>query len=162
LSKRCINSKRGSTWEAGHDGPNYHDQKRGRKMAATRLKSLAGVQIPDTKFANAALDLLEATSADFLFNHCLRTYVFGSLAVRAPGRGAVLHDLGLMPTYIGSSRVLWVRKPLKLGSSMQVSPRTRSPLVHESVPTQRPRKCHLAEVATVAIRGAVDWPRCLP
>jgi hypothetical protein len=83
-------------------------------MAATRLKSLAGVRIPDTKLANAALDLLEATSPHFLFNHCLRTYVFGSLAVRAAGRevvdeeiafcGALLHDLGLVPIYTGSNR----------------------------------------------------------
>src|ERR1700733_1278208 len=83
-------------------------------MAATRLKSLAGVKIPDTKLATAAADLLEAISPHFLFNHCLRTYVFGSLAVRAAGRevideeiafcGALLHDLGLTSTYIGSNR----------------------------------------------------------
>jgi HD domain len=83
-------------------------------MAATRLKSLAGVKIPDTKLANAALDLLEAASPHFLFNHCLRTYVFGSVAVRVAGRevideeiafcGALLHDLGLIPTYIGRNR----------------------------------------------------------
>jgi hypothetical protein len=83
-------------------------------MAATHLKSLAGVKIPDTKLTNAAVDLLEAASPQFLFNHCLRVYIFGSLAVRHDGRGiideeiafcgALLHDLGLVPTYAGGNR----------------------------------------------------------
>jgi hypothetical protein len=83
-------------------------------MNATRLKSLAGVQIPNTKLTNAAVDSLESTSPQFLFNHCLRVYVFGSLAVRQAGRGiideqiafcgALLHDLGLVPPYPGDNR----------------------------------------------------------
>ena len=83
-------------------------------MNATRLKSLAGIPIPNTKLTNAAVDLLEATSPQFLFNHCLRVYVFGSLAVRDAGRGiideeiafcgALLHDLGLVTTYAGNNR----------------------------------------------------------
>jgi hypothetical protein len=83
-------------------------------MAAKRLKSLAGIPIPDTKLTSAAMDLLEVTSPAFLFNHCLRVYVFGSLAVRQAGRGtideeiafcgAVLHDLGLVPPYAGHNR----------------------------------------------------------
>jgi hypothetical protein len=43
----------------------------------TRLESLAGVRIPDTPLAKAAVDLLEATSPQFICNHCVRTYVFG-------------------------------------------------------------------------------------
>src|SRR5258708_26821173 len=78
-------------------------------MGVGRLKSVAGVTIPDTALCNAAVDLLESSSPAFLCNHCLRTYVFGSLAVRSMGRsavdeeaafcGAVLHDLGLVPPY---------------------------------------------------------------
>ena len=52
----------------------------------TRLESQAGVRIPDTALAKAAVDLLEATSPQFICNHCVRTYVFGNLAIRSIGR----------------------------------------------------------------------------
>jgi len=80
----------------------------------TRLESLAGVRIPDTALAKAAVDLLEATSPQFLCNHCVRTYVFGTLAVRSIGRSiideeiaycaALLHDLGLVPAHARANR----------------------------------------------------------
>src|SRR5271155_1507956 len=83
-------------------------------MAFARLKSVAGVAIPDTALCNAAVDLLESSSPGFLCTHCLRTYIFGSLAVRGLGRsvadeeaafcGAVLHDLGLIPPYRRDNR----------------------------------------------------------
>src|ERR1700731_4945704 len=47
-------------------------------MALARLKSVAGVTIPDTVLCNAAVDLLESSSPGFLCTHCLRTYIFGS------------------------------------------------------------------------------------
>jgi HD superfamily phosphodiesterase len=82
--------------------------------AITRLKSLAGVRIPDSPLAKAAVDLLEVTSPQFICNHCVRTYVFENLAVRRIGRsiideeiafcGALLHDLGLVPAHAGESR----------------------------------------------------------
>src|SRR5258707_8412277 len=78
-------------------------------MPLTRFKSVAGVRIPDTGLCNAAVDLLESSSPEWLCTHCLRTYVFGSLAIRGLGRsvideeaafcGAILHDLGLVPRY---------------------------------------------------------------
>ena len=83
-------------------------------MALARLKSVAGITIPDTALCNAAVDLLEASSPEFLCTHCLRTYVFGSLAVRGLGRSvvdeeaafcaAVLHDLGLVAAYRRDNR----------------------------------------------------------
>ena len=83
-------------------------------MALARLKSVAGVTIPDTALCNAAVDLLEASSPEFLCRHCLRTYIFGSLAVRGLGRSvideeaafcaAALHDLGLVPAYQRDNR----------------------------------------------------------
>src|SRR5712675_2463988 len=83
-------------------------------MALARLKSVAGVIIPDTALCNAAVELLESGSPGFLCTHCLRTYIFGSLAVRGLGRsvvdeeaafcGAVLHDLGLVPPYRRDNR----------------------------------------------------------
>src|SRR5258707_4844934 len=78
-------------------------------MPLTRFKSVAGVRIPDTGLCNAAVDLLESSSPEWLCSHCLRTYVFGSLAIRGLGRsvideeaafcGAILHDLGLVSRY---------------------------------------------------------------
>jgi HD domain len=83
-------------------------------MASAPLKSVAGVSVPDTALCKAAVDLLESSSPDFLCTHCLRTYVFGSLAVRSIGRsvadeeaafcGAALHDLGLVPPYRRDNR----------------------------------------------------------
>ena len=83
-------------------------------MALARLKSVAGVTIPDTALCNAAVDLLESSSPEFLCTHCLRTYIFGSLAVRSLGRSiaddeaafcaAALHDLGLVPAYRRDNR----------------------------------------------------------
>jgi HD domain len=83
-------------------------------MTLARLKSVAGVRIPDTALCSAAVDLLESCSPEFLCTHCLRAYIFGSLAVRSLGRsvvdeeaafcGAALHDLGLVPPYRGDNR----------------------------------------------------------
>src|SRR6266446_3744486 len=85
-----------------------------KPMALARLKSVAGVIIPDTALCNAAVELLESGSPGFLCTHCLRTYIFGSLAVRGLGHsvvdgeaafcGAVLHDLGLVPPYRRDNR----------------------------------------------------------
>jgi hypothetical protein len=83
-------------------------------MALARLQSVAGVRIPDTALCRAAVDLLESSSPEFLCTHCLRTYIFGSLAVRSLGRSvadeeaafcaAALHDLGLLPAYRRDNR----------------------------------------------------------
>jgi HD domain len=83
-------------------------------MALAHLKSMAGVTIPDSELCKAAIDLLESSSPDFLCTHCLRTYIFGTLAVRGIGRSvsdeeaafcaAALHDLGLVPAYRRDNR----------------------------------------------------------
>src|SRR3984957_14342078 len=83
-------------------------------MSLARLKSVPGVRIPDTALCNAAVDLLESSSPQFLCTHCLRTYIFGSLAARSLGRSvadeeaafcaALLHDLGLIPPYRRDNR----------------------------------------------------------
>jgi len=83
-------------------------------MALERLQSVAGVTIPDTALCKSAVDLLESSSPAFLCAHCLRTYIFGSLAVKGLGRpvgdeeaafcAAVLHDLGLVPAYRRDNR----------------------------------------------------------
>jgi hypothetical protein len=83
-------------------------------MALVRANSVAGVRIPDSTLCNSALDLLESSSPAFLCAHCLRTYIFGSLAVKGLGRSVVdeeaafcaaaLHDLGLVPNYRRDNR----------------------------------------------------------
>ena len=71
-------------------------------------KSVAGVRLPDTPLALAAIDLARAACPPFLFNHCMRTYVFGALfAARDHVTydeemifiAATLHDVGLTTTY---------------------------------------------------------------
>jgi hypothetical protein len=113
-------------------------------MALARMKSVAGVTIPDTELCNAAVDLLEASSPEFLCTHCLRTYIFGSLAVRGLGRsvvdeeaafcGAVLHDLGLVPAYLGDNRfeVDGADAAREFCSKHEVSPE-RADLVWEAI-----------------------------
>src|SRR5271168_1599971 len=68
------------------------------------MREIAGVRIPDSKLAVAALDLVKIESHASIYKHVLRTFVFGGLAARAKGigfdeelffLGAVLHDLGL-------------------------------------------------------------------
>jgi hypothetical protein len=68
------------------------------------MREIAGIRIPDSKLAVAALDLVKAESHASIYKHVLRTFVFGALAARAEGirfdeelffLGAVLHDLGL-------------------------------------------------------------------
>jgi hypothetical protein len=107
-------------------------------VALARLKSVAGVTLPDTALCNAAVDLLESSSPEFLCTHCLRTYIFGSLAVRGLGQlaideeaafcAAVLHDLGLVKPYRRDSRfeVNGANAPREFCSKHQVPPERRS------------------------------------
>ncbi len=77
------------------------------------LKEVAGVRIPDSALAQAATTLAQEASADFLFNHALRSYVFGVLAGRKLQLvfdpelfyvSAILHDLGLTPSWERAER----------------------------------------------------------
>lgn len=113
-------------------------------MALAQLRSVAGVTIPDTALCNAAVDVLEACSPEFLCTHSLRTYIFGSLAVGGIGRsivdeeaafcGAVLHDLGLVPAHFGENRfeVDGADAARKFCSKHQVSPE-RADLVWQAI-----------------------------
>src|SRR3984885_14123410 len=115
-----------------------------KAMTLARVKSVAGVRIPDTALCNAAVDLLESCSPAFLCSHCLRTYIFGSLAVRGIGRsvvdeeaafcGAVLHDLGLVPPYRRDNRfeVDGADAARQLCSKHQVAPE-RADLVWKAI-----------------------------
>jgi hypothetical protein len=69
---------------------------------------VAGVVIPRSGLARRAAGYARDACPEFLFNHCLRTYVFGTLLLKAkPGSyraddalvAALLHDLGLLPGF---------------------------------------------------------------
>ena len=68
------------------------------------MREIAGIGIPDSRLAVAALDLVKIESHASIYKHVLRTFVFGGLAARAERigfdeelffLGAALHDLGL-------------------------------------------------------------------
>ncbi len=72
---------------------------------------IAGIQIPDSKLAKEATDLLRDHGTPLLLAHSLRVYLFGAIRGRHRGLsfdhellyfGAVFHDLGLTSSYRGS------------------------------------------------------------
>jgi len=71
---------------------------------------VAGIRIVDSKIAKVATELSRGVSAPYLFNHAVRTFLFGSLAGRARGLkfdeellylACILHDLGLTERFSG-------------------------------------------------------------
>ncbi|MGH6872219.1 MAG: HD domain-containing protein [Rhizomicrobium sp.] len=69
---------------------------------------VAGVAIPRTPLALKAAAYARQSYPDFLFNHCMRTFLFGALALGKAGRtydadkafaAAALHDLGLIQSF---------------------------------------------------------------
>jgi hypothetical protein len=76
-------------------------------------REVAGIKLPDSKLARDATDYARGLSAPVVFNHVLRTYVFGELLGRAKKLafdsellylGAVLHDLGQTERFMGKQR----------------------------------------------------------
>jgi len=74
---------------------------------------LAGIKVPDTVLVRDAIDLSRSASEPFLFNHVMRSWLFGILlsegAKPAPDPellavSAVLHDLGLTDRYTAENR----------------------------------------------------------
>ena len=79
-----------------------------RATAAEIPREVAGIRLPHTSRARAAAAYARASCPAFLFNHCMRTYLFGALAQRRQGRAfaaedafiaSALHDLGLLPAF---------------------------------------------------------------
>jgi hypothetical protein len=71
-------------------------------------KEVAGVRIPDTDLARRAAAFSRRSCPDFLFNHSMRTFLFGAafaahhkltFDAEAAFVAASLHDLGLLPTF---------------------------------------------------------------
>ncbi len=79
-----------------------------RATSVSLPRSVAGEPLPDTAVTRAAVDLASAAMPPFLFNHCMRTYVFGAIYARQDKIAfdhemmfcaAALHDLGLVERY---------------------------------------------------------------
>jgi hypothetical protein len=77
-------------------------------MSVNRIKSLAGITIPDSSIATQATELLLEHGTEFIYNHSLRVFLFSSLnGKRADLQydaellyvSSVFHDLGLTPHY---------------------------------------------------------------
>ena len=77
-------------------------------LAGSERGSVAGIELPRTPLSRAARDLSRRSSPGYLYNHCMRTYVFGALVLRHRGQefdaeaafaAAALHDLGLLPAF---------------------------------------------------------------
>jgi HD superfamily phosphodiesterase len=71
-------------------------------------QTIAGIQIPDSKLARAATELVRDTESALLFHHSTRVYYFGALAgTRKQLKfdpellyvGAMFHDIGLTNEY---------------------------------------------------------------
>ncbi len=69
---------------------------------------VAGVKLPRSSAAIRAGDLSRRSCPEFLFNHCMRTYLFGALGLQRQKLAynadeafiaAALHDMGLLPAF---------------------------------------------------------------
>jgi len=75
--------------------------------------SVAGIDIPDSALAVEAMELVQDTTNELIFNHSSRVFLFGSLQARAldirPDPellyvAAMFHDLGLVDPYKGKAQ----------------------------------------------------------
>ena len=71
--------------------------------------SVAGIRLPDSALAKSAAELAWIASPEYLYNHCMRTFVFASLIYAKAGTqcdeelvfvASILHDLGLVPEFM--------------------------------------------------------------
>jgi hypothetical protein len=78
------------------------------RPAATLPNSVAGIEIPRSPVTLAAALLSRQACPEVLFNHCMRTFLFGALHEQHHRRAynaeaafvaAALHDLGLLKAY---------------------------------------------------------------
>jgi hypothetical protein len=103
----------GPAGEATGQGAGKSDVLKAAPEAWPVPKEVAGVKLPDSKLARDAADYARGLSAPVVFNHVLRTFVFGALLGRAKKLtfdgelfylGAVLHDLGQTERFMGKQR----------------------------------------------------------
>jgi hypothetical protein len=77
------------------------------------IETIAGVQIPDSRIANDAAELIRETTTPLIYHHSRRVFLFGSLQSRKHGIqpdaellyiAALFHDTGLVPPYRGTTQ----------------------------------------------------------
>ncbi|HEX4158399.1 MAG TPA: HD domain-containing protein [Rhizomicrobium sp.] len=77
-------------------------------LAANLPAEVAGIALPATSPARKAAAFSRTASPEFLFNHCMRSYLFGAVYAARHGIqydseaafiAAALHDLGLLPQF---------------------------------------------------------------
>jgi len=77
-------------------------------MSVNKLKSVAGIRIPDSSIATQATELLLEHGTDFIYNHSLRVFIFSCLNGNRTNLkydpellyvSSVFHDLGLTKHY---------------------------------------------------------------
>lgn len=78
------------------------------KEMSIMQKTIAGVAIPQSRFAAEVTEMVRDTTNELVFNHSRRVFLFGSLRARALGlepnpellyTAALFHDLGLVEQY---------------------------------------------------------------
>ena len=77
-------------------------------QAADLPTEVAGVRLPHSPLTLGAAAFARSSCPDFLFNHCMRTYLFGAVALNHQKRpyrsedafvAAMFHDTGLLPAF---------------------------------------------------------------
>ncbi len=77
-------------------------------MSVNKLKTVAGISIPDSSIAHQATELLLEHGTEFIYNHSLRVFLFSSLNGKRKQLkydeellyvSSVFHDLGLTKHY---------------------------------------------------------------
>jgi hypothetical protein len=77
------------------------------------INTIAGVQVPDSRIANDAAELIRETTTPLIYHHSRRVFLFGSLQSRQLGIqpdaellyiAALFHDSGLVPPYRGTTQ----------------------------------------------------------
>jgi hypothetical protein len=77
------------------------------------IETIAGVQVPDSRIANDAAELIRETTTPLIYHHSRRVFLFGSLQSRKLGIqpdaellyiAALFHDSGLVPSYRGTTQ----------------------------------------------------------
>lgn len=82
-------------------------------MSVNKVKTIAGITIPDSTIANHATELLLEHGTEFIYNHSLRVFIFSSLnGARKQLKydpellyvSSIFHDLGLTPHYSSTDK----------------------------------------------------------
>ena len=90
--------------------PLREEESRSAAQPSSLPQTVAGVRLIDSAIARKATELARASCPAYLFNHSIRTFIFGSLTGRALGQrfdeevfflACVMHDLGLTERFQG-------------------------------------------------------------